>query len=327
MTATALKPEPAAQIAKVTCPECGHRFGLDEKLIDRYRRGWERVMKPRIRSELRAESKKEIQREAERLAAKELLEKDEELREERKRNERLQAEVAGLSRKVPAARAQALGDERQETLVQRLTARCSEDEITSVGRGVRGGDVVQAVRDPAGRTCGTILWESKRAAKWNKGWVAKLQQDMRAGDHSIGVIVCEVPPGDDDRPLVPVDGILVTNIDVAADLAVILRDRLIQVARARGARARRDDLKGRVYDYVAGGFVNRVTVMVEKACLLRKSVQHERVAQTARWSEQDQYIDDFVLEVAGVCGDLRGIGASLPAADLLELPAPQKPQT
>jgi hypothetical protein len=311
------------QVAEVTCPNCGHLFSLGEKVIDRYRRVWERTTRQRVRNELRAENQKDIEREAQRLSAKELLEKDEELREAKKQNARLRTQVTNLSKKMPAPRAQALGDERQETLAERLAARCLQDEVTSVARGVRGADVVQAVRDPAGRPCGTILWESKRAANWSKGWVAKLRKDMRQGDHAIGVIVSDASPQDDDRPLTDVDGVWVTNIDVAPDLALILRDMLIQVVRARGARAGRDDLKGRVYDYVAGGFVTRFNAMVEKVVLLRKSAQQDRAAQTARWSEQDQYMDDMVVELAGVYGDFRGIGASLPAVDLLELPAPE----
>lgn len=236
---------------------------------------------------------------------------------------RLKRQVIDLSKKLPSDRAQALGDIRQETLAQRLASRCPHDQIDVVPKGVRGADIVQHVRNPAGQVCGSILWEAKRAAAWSKGWVRKLREDQRQGNHTLAVIVSDALP-DLDRSLVQVDGIWVANLDVAGDLAVLLRDTVIDVAAARGARARRDDLKGLAYDYLAGpDFAAHVTAIIENAKRMRASLEQERRALQTRWAEREQQIEAVVGELAGVYGELRGLGTALPSIQQLELPTAQ----
>jgi hypothetical protein len=211
---------------------------------------------------------------------------------------------------------------RQETLAQRLTSRCPQDEITAVPRGVRGADIVQRVRSSGG-VCGTILWESKRAANWSSGWVRKLREDQRQGNHTVAVIVSDALPRP-DCSLTEVDGIWVADLDVAPDLAVLLRDTVIQVAAARGAHAQRNDLKGLAYDYLAGpGFTSHVVAIIENAQKMRAGLDQERRSLQARWAEREQQIESVVGELAGIYGDLRGLGTALPTIEHLELPQPE----
>jgi hypothetical protein len=50
-------------------------------------------------------------------------------------------------------------------------------------------------------------------------------------------------------------------------------------------------------------------------------VEREKRALQARWSERERQIDAFAFEVAGIYGDLQGLGAAPPAIEQLELPA------
>lgn len=187
-------------------------------------------------------------------------------------------------------------------------------------KGVRGADIIQRVRDSSGSVCGTILWECKRAATWSKGWVSKLRQDQRQGNHTLAVIVSEVLPRP-DCSLTEVDGIWVVDLNVAPDLAILLRDRVIEVAAARGASAQRDDLKGLAYHYLSGpGFASHVVAIVENAFKMRTSLDQERRALQTKWAEREQQIASVVGELAGIYGDLRGLGATLPTIERLELP-------
>lgn len=307
--------------AEVSCPKCGHRFALDEQVIDHYRHDWERALRKRVRGELRAENQKEVERQAQRLAAKEVREKDEEVRERDRQIASLRRQVTTLSRKLPAPRAQSLGDVRQETLAQNLAVRCPQDEFTEVAHGVRGADVVHSICDSTGQVRGSIFWESKRAANWNNRWPAKLREDVRRGNHAVGVIVSDVLP-DPDRAIINLDGVWVTTLEVAPDLAVLLRDGILQIANARGSRARRDDLKGLAYDYLAGPeFASHVEAIIENARKMRLTLDKERRSLTAGWAEREQQINTVVLELAGVYGDLRGLGAALPVIEMLELPS------
>jgi hypothetical protein len=314
-------PKRGAEAGTVVCPACGHRFRLDEQVVDHVRHEIESGLRQRLKREIRDEMAPDVERKAKRLTSKELREKDEEVRERDRQIATLKRQVTNLSKKLPAPRAQALGDIRQETLVQRLVGRCPHDDIVAIAKGVRGADIVQTVRGPDGRACGTILWEVKRATNWSKGWVRKLREDQRQGGHTLAAIVSDALP-QDDCVLVDVDGVWVCDTDVAADLAVLLRATVIEVGVARGARARRSDLKGLAYDYLSGAeFAAHIRVVVENATRMRTNLEQERRALQARWAEREQQIEGVVSELAGIYGDLRGLGAALPAVEQLELPA------
>jgi len=319
------KPKPATQ-TEVVCPKCGNRFPLEATLLDHLQTQWSSQERTRLRREVRTEMSPEIEKlatkQARKLAADEVRESREELSESRRQISSLKRTVTTLQKKLPAGRAQELGVVRQHSLAEILEARFRTDRISMIGRGVAGADVVQTVCDGSGTSCGSILWETKRAANWQKAWLRKLKSDQMAGKHTVAVIVSDVLP-DPDRPLVQIDGVWVTTLDVAGDLATVLRQPLLEVATARGAGARRDDLKGRVYDYLAGDeFTTRIISIVETAKRMRDSVAVEQRAFQTRWRERERQIESVVCDVAAVIGDLRGIGAALPAVDGLELPAP-----
>lgn len=276
-----------------------------------------------LRREVHAELAPEVEARAARASARELLEKDEEIRERERQIAALKHQVMSLSKKLPRPHAQALGLVREETLAQRLASRCPNDQIVPISKAARGADILQRVAAPSGRACGTILWESKRTASWGKTWVPKLREDQRRGNHTVAVIVSDVLP-EVGRSLTQVDGVWVATLDVAPDLAVMLREKLIDVASARGARARRDDLKGLAYDYLTGeAFVAHVRVIIEAAHKMRGGLEQERRTLQTRWAERERQIESVVEGLAGVYGDLRGLGAALPIVEQLELPVPE----
>jgi hypothetical protein len=274
-------------------------------------------------SELKAKNHDQVQAEAKRIAAREVREKDEVVRERDRQIAGLKRQVTVLNKKLPTGRAQALGDVREETLAQTLIARCPQDDIVAIAKRAGGADLVQTVRDTSMSPCGTIAWESKRAANWSKAWVTKLRDDLRHGSHTVGVIVSDVLP-DPDRVIDNIDGIWVTNLDAAPDLAVLLRDGIIRVATARGARGRRDDLKGLVYDYMCSPeFISRVSVISETLKVMRSGNDLDRRTSMARYAEREKQFDTIAIELSGVYGDLRGLGSSLPPIQSLELSAPE----
>lgn len=306
---------------EVTCPECGHRFHLDDKVMDHLKASWTRTERQRLKSEILQGP--DIQKEIEKRAAKVLRAKDEELRDARKQNGALRSQVTKLNKKLPSNRTQALGDIRQETLAEMLRVRFPADHIDLVGRGVRGGDVTQRVVNASGAVCGSILWESKRTSTWQPRWIGKLKADQRRGAHEAAVIVSETLPCD-DRPLSESNGIWISSFDTAPDLAFVLREGLIKVAQARLASDSRADVKAVTYSYVTGPlFVQHVQRVVEIAARLRTGLDKEEKALRAQWSERAQHISDLAAEMATLYGEIRGTGAVIPAVEALELPAPR----
>lgn len=305
---------------EVTCPKCGDRFRLADKVMDHLKASWTRAERQHLKSELLQSP--DIQKEIEKRAAKEVRDKSEELRDRDKQIASLRSKVTRLSKQLPADRAQALGDVRQEILGDILRRRFPSDQINIVRRGARGGDVIQGVLDGSGRNCGSILWESKRTTTWQSSWIRKLNGDQRRGNHDAAVIVSETLPHD-DRPLAEADGVWICSFETAADLAAVLREGLINVSQARLASDSRADVKGRAYEYLTGQqFVQRVKTVVEIADGLRKSLEKERKALQSQWSERDQHISALTAEMAALYGEIKSTGAALPVVPALELSAP-----
>jgi hypothetical protein len=69
-----------------------------------------------------------------------------------------------------------------------LARRFPQDAILPVAKGARGADLVHEVRDHAMRVCGTIVWETKNARHWQRGWLDKVKQDQRAIGANLAVI-------------------------------------------------------------------------------------------------------------------------------------------
>jgi len=160
---------------EVTCPKCGEHFELEASIVDHLRDEWVSQERAQLKRELLAEQKPEIEKRAQKqadiLAAKKVREAEEELGERNRQIASLRRQVTTLQKKLPPGRAQELGVVRQQTLADILTGRFRTDRISVISRGVAGADVVQIVCDGGGARCGSILWETKRAANWQKSWV------------------------------------------------------------------------------------------------------------------------------------------------------------
>lgn len=305
--------------AEVACPKCGHRFRLDDRLTEHIHDDWEKEAKQRLRRELREEAEETAEKRVRSEYTKQLREKDEELEAKERRLRRVERQLATAAQKAGQKPAQELGLIRQETLHDLLAARFANDGFQSVAIGRRGADLKQTVNDPSGRACGVILWESKRGYRsWSNGWPGKLRVDQRREGCALGVIVSDVLP-DGGSTFCHVGGELACDVGTAPYLAMLLRERLIEVAGVRGTRARRDDLKGVVYDYVSGPFIQYIGSIMEKVVSMKTTLDREQRAKAAEWKQREAEIDGVAFDLAAMYGDLRGIGAALPSVANLEL--------
>jgi hypothetical protein len=309
---------------ETTCPGCGLQYPLDTTMLDVLEKQWRQRERTALKREMASEVDAQAASKAEKLAAGQLRAKDEELREATKQISTLKSRVTKLQRRLPGSRAQELGVVRQDTLADLLGRRFPADEIRVIGRGIAGGDVRQMVCGPNG-PAGSILWESKRAASWSKTWVSKLEMDRRNGSYTVGVIVSDVLPNE-EKSVDLVDGVWVCTLDAAGECGLFLRQRILEVAAALGAVALREDLKGQVYDYVTGrAFADRMSALVTTAIRLREEIEGERRAFKVKWAERDRCADSIIDTAATLWGDLRGIGACMPALAELALPLPEPP--
>ncbi|MGC2374118.1 MAG: DUF2130 domain-containing protein [Solirubrobacteraceae bacterium] len=304
----------------VVCPNCGHRFRLDDQITQHIHADWEREARQRLRRELREEASVKAEDKVRKEFAKELREKEEELRASGRRLRRVERQLQTASQKASQKPSQELGVVRQETLQSLLAARFENDEFRPITSGRKGGDLVQLVRDATGHACGSILWESKRGYQsWSNRWVSKLRADQRAEGCALGVIVSDVLP-DGEVAFCAVGGALACDMSAAPYLALLLRERLLEVAGVRGARARRDDLKGAVYDYVSGPFIGYIQRTMEAISSMKVTLDKEKRAKTADWKQREGEIDGIAYDLAATYGELQAIGAALPSVPELQMP-------
>ena len=81
-------------------------------------------------------------------------------------------QIEEMKRRIEQGSQQTQGEVLELELEELLKKEFPTDQISEVKKGQRGADVLQTVIDKRGRSCGTILWESKNAA-WSGSWVGE----------------------------------------------------------------------------------------------------------------------------------------------------------
>lgn len=266
---------------------------------------------------LEAERKRLVDRATERLEEEHRFQ----LRERDQTLAQMKTQIDDLKRAAEPTRAGLRGEVMEQSIEDLLREHFPDDEITPVKPGARGADIVQVVRFPRDRECGTILWESKRTANWSNAWVAKLKDDQKSAKADIAVIVTTVVPAGvrfmDHR-----DGIWVVESICLIAAASALRAGLIDVAHARDVDATRSDALAVLQEYLCGReFRARFEPIVETIIEMKTDLETERRGVERYWAKRDKELFRVARAAAGMYGDLQGIlGTALPAVSQLELP-------
>ena len=107
--------------------------------------------------------------------------------------------IETMQRKAEQGSMQMQGEVQELALEELLRHTFPFDMIEEVGKGVKGADAIQTVRNPLGKECGKIIYESKNTKAFGGDWIDKLKHDMRSSQADIAVIVTETMPKDMDR--------------------------------------------------------------------------------------------------------------------------------
>jgi hypothetical protein len=104
-----------------------------------------------------------------------------------------------MKRKAEQGSMQMQGEVQELLLEELLKSSFPFDEIVEVGKGVRGADCIQVVRNNLGQEAGKIIYESKRTTAFAQEWIEKLKADMRSQGADIAIIVTQAFPKDMER--------------------------------------------------------------------------------------------------------------------------------
>ncbi|KKM06447.1 hypothetical protein LCGC14_1743880, partial [marine sediment metagenome] len=233
----------------------------------------------------------------------------------------MKKQIDELKRKAEQGSQQMQGEVLELELEKSLKEEFPFDDIEPVAKGVRGGDIIQTVKTQSGRTCGKILWETKRTKTWSDSWIQKLKDDQREVKADLAILASEsLPKG--FHHFRQISGVWVTDILSAVSLALALRVVLIQVARERAVQVGKKEKMEIAYNYLTGPeFKNRVEAIVESFIAMKEDLEAEKRATQKIWAKREKQIERVISNTAGLHGDLQEIaGDSLPTIKMLELP-------
>lgn len=255
--------------------------------------------------------------EEQRIAAKEteyqlkLKEMEEKLEAQRKLAEE-------MKRKAEQGSMQSQGEVQELLLEELLRTAFPFDVIEEVGKGVRGADCIQTVRNNFGQECGRIIFESKRTKDFAADWIEKLKADMRSQGADVAVIVTQAMPKDMDR-FGEKDGVWICTFSEVKPIVHMLRDGIIKISAALKSRENRGDKMHLLYDYLTSReFAEQWQAIREGFMGMKLSIQKERDAMEKLWKAREKQLEKVLLNAAHIRGSIEGISGTDVDLNLLE---------
>lgn len=212
-----------------------------------------------------------------------------------------------MKRKAEQGSMQLQGEVQELILEELLRSTFPYDVIGEVGKGVRGADCIQLVRNNFGQDCGKIIYESKRTKDFSIGWIEKLKKDMRSSGIDVAIIVTQCyPKGMDcfgER-----DGVWICSFEEVKAVAYVLRDGIIKVSTVAKFQEHRGDKMHLLYDYLTGTeFAGQWKAISEGFMSMRQSIQVERNAMEKLWKAREKQLDKVLLNAVHISGSVEGI--------------------
>ena len=220
-----------------------------------------------------------------------------------------------MKRKAEQGSMQLQGEVQELILEEQLRNYFPFDLIGEVGKGVRGADCVQTVRNQFGQECGRIIYESKRTKDFGNDWIDKLKKDMRAIGVDVAVIVTHCYPKGMDC-FGEKDGVWICSFDEVKAVSYILRDGILKLYNLAKAQDNKGDKMHLLYDYLTSSeFSEQWKAIREGYMSMRMSIQKERDAMEKLWKAREKQLEKVLLNAAHIKGSIEGIAGS----DMIQL--------
>ncbi|QEC68172.1 DUF2130 domain-containing protein [Panacibacter ginsenosidivorans] len=306
----------------------------EEKLKEARKKELEFLQREKALKEKESEMELQLQRQlmAERGKMKEQLQKEEQermslkeqeynlrMREMEKQIEDQKKLVDEMKRKAEQGSMQLQGEAQELLLEEILQSTFPFDKVQEVGKGVRGADCVQIVRNQFGSEAGKIIYESKRTKDFGGDWIEKLKHDMRTLGADVAVIVTQAFPKDMDR-FGEKNGVYICSFSEVRSVALLLRNAILKIADTKKSQENRGDKMVMLYDYLIGNeFGEQWKAIREGFMSMKLSIQKERDAMEKLWKAREKQLEKVLLNAAHIKGSIEGIaGADAVNLNLLE---------
>lgn len=230
-----------------------------------------------------------------------------------------------MRRKAEQGSMQLQGEVQELMLESMLRNAFPFDLVQEVGKGVRGADCIQIIRNRFGQECGKIIFESKRTKDFSPEWIDKLKIDMRSLGADIAVIVTQSMPRNMEL-FGERDGVWICSFKEAVSLSGILREQVIRVFHAIKNNENKTDKMALLYQYLTSSEFSAQWQAIREGFLsMKQSIQRERDAMEKLWKAREKQLEKILMNAAHIKGSVEGIagadqidlGLSEPGSSLL----------
>ena len=210
-------------------------------------------------------------------------------------------------RKAEQGSMQLQGEVQELILEEMLAAAFPFDVISEVGKGIRGADCIQTVRNHIGQECGKIIYESKRTEGFTADWIEKLKKDMLATGADIAVIVTKTMPKELQQ-FGEKNGVYICSFHEVKSLAVVLRNAILKISESRKSQENKGEKMVSMYNYLTSHeFIGNMTAMREGFRSLRSMMQKEKEDFEKNWKKKEKHIEMIIQNSLHISGSVEGI--------------------
>ena len=215
-----------------------------------------------------------------------------------------------MKRKAEQGSMQLQGEVQELALEEMLKIAFPFDVINEVGKGVRGADCIQTVRNNFGQDCGKIIYESKRTKDFGGDWIEKLKADKRSQGADVAVLVTQAMPKDMNH-FGEKDGVWICSFIEVKAVATVLRDGIIKIFNAAKSQDNKGDKMHLLYDYLTSSeFAEQWKAIREGFMSMKLSIQKERDAMEKLWKAREKQLEKVLLNAAHIKGSVEGIAGT-----------------
>lgn len=215
-----------------------------------------------------------------------------------------------MRRKAEQGSMQSQGEVQELLLEEMLRTAFPFDLIAEVGKGVRGADCIQTVRNSFGQECGKIIFESKRTKDFSNDWIEKLKADMRSQGADVAVIITQALPKD-MTSFGEKEGVWICSFAEAKAVVHMLRDAVIKIFNASKSQENKGDKMHLLYGYLTSReFAEQWQAIREGFMSMKLSIQKERDAMEKLWKQREKQLEKVLLNAAHVRGSIEGISGT-----------------
>lgn len=221
---------------------------------------------------------------------------------------RLEDQNAELSRRLEHLSSADRGGFNEEDIVRLISQSFPEDKVTRVGKGRKGGDIIQEVHYGAGAErvrAGTVVYECKDTKTWQNAFLRQAQDAGETHKTRHVILVTKAFPKN-QKDLFWHKGIAVVHPARLVYLAQVIREMVIEVHRARLTKVALSHKLERLHEYLASEeFRQALENIARTGQQLKAELSDERAGHERTWKKREEAYNAIAKRVTGIDATIR----------------------